>query len=180
HEQTALSLYKKESLPDLFSFNEPTDFQSWLVVNDGVMGGLSSSQFIPGETGVARYCGEVSLENNGGFASVRTMPREFGLSEERGILLRVKGDGRTYQFRLRTSARFDGIAYRQAFLPAKDEWMEIRLPFSDFEPVFRGRILSGVGKIEPAQIRQLGFLIADKQAGDFCLEIDWIKTYQDN
>ena len=177
----SLSIFMLSDIrPNLFSFNQASDFQSWLVVNDGVMGGLSSSRFDAGEEGTARYCGTVSLENNGGFASVRTIPRDFGLKNESGILLRVKGDGHHYQFRLRNSGRFDGIAYRQSFQTTKGEWQEIRLPFDAFEPVFRGRVLRGVGPVIPEEIRQIGFLIAGKQAGDFCLEIDWIKTYQNS
>jgi monofunctional biosynthetic peptidoglycan transglycosylase len=59
-----------------------------------------------------------------------------------------------------------------------EQWRNIRVPFSEFVPVFRGRILSNVSPISPEQIQQVGFLISDKQAGKFRIEIDWIKAYK--
>lgn len=57
-------------------------------------------------------------------------------------------------------------------------WMIIRVPFQECLPVFRGRILDNVEPIAPRDIQQIGFLISDKQAGPFKLEIDWMKTYK--
>ena len=44
----------------------------WIVVNDAVMGGLSQSSFTKPVADFASFTGDVSLRNNGGFASVRT------------------------------------------------------------------------------------------------------------
>ncbi|MFC2173964.1 CIA30 family protein, partial [Acidobacteriota bacterium] len=93
----------------------------WRIVNDGVMGGLSQSRMTvtPDQTGI--FQGRVSLENNGGFAMVRTKPGEFGLSGHKGLSLRVKGDGKRYQLRLRADRRFDGVAYKSDFDTVEDE-----------------------------------------------------------
>jgi monofunctional biosynthetic peptidoglycan transglycosylase len=141
------------------------------------MGGISQSEMIAGDSATAIFRGNVSLENNGGFASVRTEPRSYDLSGYEGIELRVRGDGNKYQFRIRVDNRFDGISYRNIFETTQGQWIIIRLPFQDFVPTFRGRILDE-GPLAPDQIQQLGFLIADKQAGAFELEIDWIKAYK--
>jgi monofunctional biosynthetic peptidoglycan transglycosylase len=92
--------------------------------------------------------------------------------------VRIRGDGKEYQLRVRTNSRFDGISYRYHFATQPETWMDIRVPFSKFVPTFRGRILSDVPPISPEQIQQVGFLISDKQAGNFRIEIDWIKAYQ--
>jgi hypothetical protein len=89
-----------------------------------------------------------------------------------------KGDGKEYQLRVRTDNRFDGISYRYRFATQPETWMNIRVPFSEFVPVFRGRILSNVSPISPEQIQQVGFLISDKQAGKYRIEIDWTKAYK--
>ena len=170
-----LSIHLKEKT--IFDFNEPASTEAWRTVNDGVMGGLSASQMIWQEKGTVIFSGDVSLENNGGFASVRTEPQKFGLFRKQGILLRMKGDGQTYKFRIRTDAYFDGAAYSLDFNTRDNEWATIKLPFADFLPTFRGRILKNIEPIESGNIRQLGFLISDKQAGAFALEIDWIKAY---
>lgn len=162
----------------LFDFDDTADIQSWAIVNDGVMGGRSQSTITSGENGSAVFKGVVSLENNGGFASTRTMPRSYDLAGHQGMSLRVRGDGKRYQFRLRTDNRFDGIAYSYDFATKAGEWIEVKIPFDRFVPVFRGRVLSDVGPVAPDTIQQVGFLIANKKAEAFRLEIDWIKAYK--
>jgi monofunctional biosynthetic peptidoglycan transglycosylase len=116
-----------------------------------------------------RFEGELSLENNGGFASVRRSIVD-DLSESTGVRLEIRGDGRTYQFRLRQDDRFDGIAWRAEFTTSGD-WQTIVLSFDQFIPVFRGRQVPDAGPVEPAAIRQIGFMLADKTPGSFSLEI---------
>ena len=163
---------------DLFDFEKRDDLQEWRVVNDGVMGGLSRGEIIRTDSSTAVFQGIISLENNGGLSSTRTLPRPYNLDGYDGITLRVRGDGQTYQFRLRLDDRFDGVSYRYSFQTKADEWMTIKVPFSECVPVFRGRKLTGVPPVSPGKIQQIGFLISDKQAGPFKLEVDWIKAHQ--
>jgi len=149
----------------------------WFVVNDGVMGGLSRGRFDIGADGSALFQGRLSLENNGGFSSVRRAPREYALAGYAGVIFRVRGDGRTYQFRLRMSDRFDAIAYRAEFETQADTWTTVSIPFAAFEPTFRGRRVPGAPELRPDRIVQIGFLIADQQAGPFRLSIDWVRAY---
>ncbi|MBN2416586.1 CIA30 family protein [bacterium] len=162
----------------LFDFARPTDAGEWVVINDGVMGGLSrSSMTVTGE-GTALFAGTVSLENYGGFASTSTRPRPLDLEGYDGILVRVRGDGKQYEFRIRTGGRFDGIAYAYAFETRKDAWVTVRVPFAGCVPTFRGRTLTGVDPVSAELIQQVGFLISNKQEGAFRLEIDWISAYK--
>ena len=131
-----------------------------------------------GSNSSAIFKGIVSLENNGGFTSVRTLPQFYDLDGYDGILLRVKGDGKTYQFRLRTDDRFYGISYRYKFKTQTDDWVIVMVPFDACIPVFRGRVQENVPPIVPAGIQQVGFLISNKAAEAFQLEIDWIKAYK--
>ena len=162
----------------LFNFQKSSEVNDWLIVNDGVMGGLSKSEIVLSDSNTAVFQGVVSLENNGGFSSTRTSPRLYNLAGYDGIVLRVKGDGKKYQFRLRMNDRFDGISYRYHFKTDVNKWIIIRVPFSECVPVFRGRMLDQVEPISPQNVQQIGFLIADKQAGTFKLEVDWIKAYK--
>ena len=170
------SMDQQESL--IFDFKNESEIGYWRIVNDGVMGGLSKSEIVYSDGNTAIFRGIVSLENNGGFASTRTIPRSYELDGHDGILIRVKGDGKKYQFRVRTNDRFDGISYRYQFTTKLNTWMIIDIPFHECVPVFRGRILRDVETILPEEIQQLGFLISNKQAGKFQLEIDWIKAYK--
>lgn len=163
------------SNPDRVLFNFTTSSEgNWQIVNDGVMGGVSTSRFEI-TNGTAFFRGEVSLENNGGFASVRTAPTRFELSEASAFVLRVRGDGHRYKFTARMDSRFDGPLYQSAFTTTRGTWQEVRLPLKEFAPSFRGRALSGEPPLTANRLTSIGFLISDKQAGPFELEIDWIK-----
>ncbi|MGD8699988.1 MAG: CIA30 family protein [Gemmatimonadales bacterium] len=146
----------------------------WYVVNDGVMGGVSSSDMEVTADGTGVFAGRLSLENNGGFASVRTAPATSDLSAFAGLVLRVRGDGRRYQMRLRTDARFDGLAYRAEFDTEADRWITVVLPFDAFVPTFRGYVPPNAPPLDPGAIRQFGLLIADGQEGEFRLEVERI------
>ncbi len=149
----------------------------WNIVNDGVMGGRSSSDVeLTGEN-TALFTGFLSLENNGGFASVRGRFPTLDLSAYDGITLRVRGDGRKYQLRFRMNGSFDGVAYGTEFETKDGEWTEISLPFSEFQPSRRGYRPRGAGPLDPSRIQQITFLIGDKIEAPFGLEIAWVKAY---
>jgi monofunctional biosynthetic peptidoglycan transglycosylase len=142
--------------------------EPWRSVNDGVMGGRSSGG-MTADSGVLRFSGRLSLENNGGFSSVRRL-LEQDLSKATHVRLEVRGDGRDYQFRLRQNNRLDGVAWRAAF-STSTQWQQVVIPLKSFIPVWRGMRVSDAGPVTPSRIEQLGFLLADKNAGKFELEI---------
>ena len=159
----------------VFAFQTATNAADWQIVNDDVMGGVSRSEFRL-SNGVAVFRGEVSLENNGGFASVRSQPARHDLAGSDAFVIRVRGDRRRYKFTARTSSSFDGAIYQVVFTTKKGEWEEHRLPLTQFVPTFRGRVLSGEPPLDPAKVTSVGFLISDKQEGPFRLEVAWIKA----
>ena len=161
---------------DLITFEDPGS-GSWNVINDTVMGGVSRSRMSVTDEATGLFQGELSLENGGGFTSVRTFMSEVDLSGYAGLEIRVRGDGRIYQLRLRTNREFDGVAYRAPFTTENGSWTTVRVPFSAFEPTFRGRIVKGTAPVDPSRIRQLGLLLADSQEGDFRLELEWVRAY---
>jgi NADH dehydrogenase [ubiquinone] 1 alpha subcomplex assembly factor 1 len=145
---------------------------AWRAINDGVMGGISTSAMTSFEEGL-RFSGDLSLENNGGFASTRRLVNA-DLSAADRVRLVVRGDGRQYQFRIRHDRSFDGIAWRVEFL-TEDEWQTLEIPLADFVPVFRGRTVRDAGPVVPPRITQIGFMLADKNPGPFRLEIHSIE-----
>lgn len=160
----------------LYEFSTAKDVDDWRIVNDGVMGGLSQSRVDLKKDGKMRFMGYVSLENNGGFASTRTAPKDHDLAGYKGLEIRVKGDGKKYKFRIRTNNNFDGAAYTINFTTEEGEWQTFSIPFEDMEATFRGRLLADYPALKASDIRQLGILIADKQTGNFKLDVDWIKA----
>jgi hypothetical protein len=160
----------------LFDFTSATHSPAWQIVNDDVMGGVSVSRFEHATNGPAIFSGEVSLEHNGGFASVRSSPVQQQLTGLDAFVVRVRGDGRRYKFAVRIGTGFDSPLYQCAFPTKRGEWQEHHLAFKDFVPTFRGRELTGMPPLDPARIKYVGFLMADKQGGAFRLEIAFIRA----
>lgn len=158
----------------LLDFDDPADAALWRAVDDVVMGGVSRSAFDQAEPGVGRFRGNVSLENFGGFASVRTLPRDWDTAGARAFLLRVRGDGKTYKFTLRAGDGLDGIQYQARFSAPPGAWTDVRLPVAEFVATFRGRKVPFAPALDPAQVRALGLMISDKQPGPFELDVDCI------
>ncbi|MCP5527621.1 MAG: CIA30 family protein [Verrucomicrobiales bacterium] len=159
----------------LFGLDKVTNPAFWTVVNDDVMGGLSTSRFEALACGGAIFKGTVRRENNGGFASVRTTPLASDLSNHAAFVIRVRGDGKRYKFTVRTGAGFDAPLYQCAFTTTLGTWEEHRLEFKDFVPTFRGSVLRGVPPLDPGTATSVGFLISDQQYGPFRLELAWMK-----
>jgi hypothetical protein len=160
----------------LFHFDNEEIWKQWGVINDSVMGGRSRSQIKASENGHFVFQGHVSLENNGGFASVRSGSVDFDLRDYSGILVRLKGDGKKYRLSLKTD-RFEGGIYYYCDIEApNNEWKVVYAPFDDFTPKYRGQTMPDAPKLDRGKIRSVGFLIANKQEGDFLLSVDWIKA----
>jgi len=163
-----------DSMKILRDFSKPNAAIPWPSQNDGVMGGISEGRAeIRGSS--LHFFGTISLANNGGFAQVYSPSESSDFSSYTGIRLRVKGDGRTYQFRIVTDDRFRGsrIAYRADFSTEAGQWTEHSLPFDSFVPSYRGRVLTGP-ELDLRSVRQIAFLLADGKPGDFNLEVEWI------
>lgn len=163
---------------DLATFANAESLESWTSVNDGVMGGVSSGGFKRTEQGTLLFSGEISLKNNGGFASIRTKPAKFELAGTSAIVVKSRGDGRTYWLDLRTGGQMGATSYR-AYLPTTaGEWQETRIPFADFKAQAFGRTLP-LKAINPAAVTSIGFTLADKKAGAFSLEVESVKATGD-
>jgi hypothetical protein len=160
----------------LFHFQSATNSAAWQIVNDDVMGGVSTSQFQILTNGTAVFSGVVWLEIKGGFASVRSSPVRQNLNDTDAFVLRVRGDGRRYKFNARTETGFDTPNYQAEFTAKRGEWEEHRLAFKDFVQTFRGRALADMPPLNPTKIASVGFLISDQQEGIFKLEVAWVKA----
>jgi monofunctional biosynthetic peptidoglycan transglycosylase len=150
----------------------------WRIVDDRVMGGFSQGKMAITDDGILHFSGNLSLENNGGFSSVRSAKVKLDLCEADGVFLRVQGDGRTYELHFSTLARFEGrdITFVGMLPTQKGEWTDVKIPFSEFEGDFRGRRLKD-SKFDPAEVRRVTLELVDKNPGAFELQVDWIRTY---
>jgi hypothetical protein len=166
---------KKEYV--LFDFSKPDDIAQWYARDDTVMGGISASQLRATNEGNAAFVGEVSLENNGGFAAIRSRDALYDLSAYTGIMLYVKGDAKTYSINIRTDVRQSGLRYQANFKAVRKEWMFVLLPFQNFVAARRGQRPLDAPPLDLQHVRSFGFIIANKQVGPFRLELASIKAY---
>jgi len=165
-----------DQLRPLLDFTTPESARLWQAVNDGVMGGVSQGRFRITDARTMEFSGNLSLENNGGFTSVRTKPMTLDIKSGDTLVVRVKGDGREYMVNLYTKSRRMAFSYRAALPTEKDQWQEIHVPLGQFEPTSFGRVVAGMGPVDPGQINGLGVMLSDKNPGAFRLEIESVKV----
>ena len=154
----------------LYDFNIKS-FTNWDSVDDVVMGGKSNGTFSINEAGFGVFSGKVSLENNGGFSMVKYHFESKNVDGFTKFCLKVKGDGKSYQFRVKTSV-CDIHSYVASFKTSLD-WCIIEIPFSSMYPAFRGKTLE-MPNYPGEKMAQIAFLIGNNKEETFKLEIDSI------
>jgi NADH dehydrogenase [ubiquinone] 1 alpha subcomplex assembly factor 1 len=155
----------------IFDFNADSDISNWTTVDDVVMGGRSRGNFKINDFGNGEFYGTVSLENNGGFSSLRHRFSSMDVKGFKEVIIKVKGDGKKYQFRVK-----DNSSNSHSFIASFETnggWQTIHIQLSDMYPAFRGRTLS-IGNFSSESIEEIAFLIGNKTAENFKLEIDTV------
>lgn len=155
----------------IFDFNKESNISNWVVIDDVVMGGRSNGSFSLNAEGHGVFEGAVSLENNGGFSSLRYQFEKKPISKFTKICIRLKGDGKKYQLRLKpdTTTQFAYTTYFQT----TNEWQTVKINLGDLIPTFRGRVLA-MDNYDGNELAELGFLIGNKKNEAFQLIIDSI------
>ena len=165
-----------ETMPSL----DPADLE-WRTVNDNVMGGRSSGGY-RFDAGVLVFSGSTNTRG-GGFSSIRSAAQPLKLDRADSLVLRLRGDGRTYTLRLETSRAGSGWGRRVTYWAqfgtrVSADWEEVHIPFSAFRPVWRGRRLDGPA-LDRSRIDSLGLMIYDQRDGPFRLEVESITASVD-
>lgn len=160
----------------LFDFAKPDAAQAWQPVNDGVMGGVSDGRFKNTDQGTMEFFGTLSLDNNGGFASVRSRRSNLGLKPDNTLLIRLRGDGREYLLNLYVPSLQIAYSYRASIPTKAGEWIEVRIPIKDCYATSLGGKLPNAGPVDAPKVNSMGFMLSDKKAGPFKLEIAWVKA----
>lgn len=161
----------------VIDFSNKNESWRWAPVDDSVMGGVSASRLVGSGEGSCIFAGDLSLANNGGFASVRSAKSELGLTGANGLSVKVRGDGKTYKLRLRMDGRRDGVSYQVSFPTTAGEWTESSFDLSEFKPTWRGRNVPNADELDLSRVSNLTFMISDKQEGSFRLELASLSKY---
>ncbi len=161
----------------LIDFNAKPTTANWYVIDDVVMGGRSAGKFSINKDGYGEFSGTVSLENNGGFSSLRCTLKTVAVQPENTIRIRLKGDGNPYQFRVRDVGKRN-YSYTTRFETTGD-WQTLEFRLSELYPVFRGRRLD-LPNFDHTTLEELTFLIGNKKAQEFELVLAAIEVIPDN
>lgn len=140
--------------------------ETFRVINDDVMGGVSTSR-VRSTDGAIVFEGEVSLDNNGGFASFRG-PVRFS-EKSTALLVTVRGDGQRYKLTLKVDDSASTPQYQAAFVAPRD-WQTLRFEAADFAASYRGRTIAAP-IVRFVDVRYIGLLVSDKQSGPFKIEL---------
>lgn len=155
----------------IVDFKENPSTKNWSVVNDVVMGGRSSGTFDVTEEGYGKFYGKVSLENNGGFSSLRYVFNTLDVHPKNRIRIRLKGDGKTYQFRVKDKQRH-GYSYNANFETTGD-WQTVEFTLEELYPTFRGRKVD-LPNFDQDTMEELRFLIGNNKPQTFELLVEYV------
>jgi len=157
----------------ILNFNQ-SDTNNWTVVNDSVMGGLSEGKLNYTKNSVT-FEGELSLANNGGFASFQSPTGEYDLSKFKKVTIRHRGYGGTFGFRLKTSEPYYLPYYKVEFEPTK-EWQEKSFALKNFaEWRLSDKTGDKISENDLTEIIRMGIIKSDKREVPFLLELDFIR-----
>lgn len=156
-------------------FGKNKDGQDWRIINDGVMGGLSKGYGNLKED-VMIFKGEVSLENNGGFASLRSPYQDFDLSKYEKAVVRLKAKGQIIAFTMSVDKRWYMPYFKQQIKVESEDWQVVELPFSDFKTYKIGQEINyDFSETDAEKVIRVGFITDSKREGAFEAEIDYIR-----
>jgi hypothetical protein len=155
------SAEERTLVPVLRHEDSPEFSATWGSLDDLVMGGVSQSS-VRAENGELVFSGSISTKNSGGFASARTVnfSKALDLSGCSGMHIRVKGDGKRYKFIARCDERWDGIAHCVSFDTIDGEWIDVDMPWTRFNTVFRADTLPDGESIKPGKISALQIMLS--------------------
>lgn len=152
----------------IFHFSKNANISSWRILGDVVMGGVSQGNFKINENGNGLFFGEVSLANNGGFSLLKYRFDTKDVSKFSKIILKIKGDGKKYQFRVKDNSK-NSHSYVSRFNTSK-VWQLVEINLIEMYPTFRGRKLE-MSNFSSDFIEEIAILIGNKKAENFQLEI---------
>lgn len=156
-------------------FGKNKDGQDWRIINDGVMGGLSKGVGNLDEDAMI-FSGEVSLENNGGFSSLRSPYQDFDLSKYEKVVIRLKAKGQILAFTMSVDRRWYQPYFKQQVHVDSEDWQVIELPFSDFKTYRIGEQINyDFSETDAEKVIRVGFITDSKKAGLFEAEIDYVR-----
>lgn len=156
--------------------NGQNQINTWVLISDNVMGGVSKSSLEYTENTLILK-GDISLRNFGGFASVKTQFGKHDISQFKGVKIKFKSTNQKFAFTLEDSNNWTLPNYKGSFYStSSNTWEEKTILFKDFKEYQVGE---ATGKnLEEAMLKsivRMGIITTEKKEGPFSIEIDYIE-----
>lgn len=169
---TILLLFVFMNSTIIYDFKKDSSTRDWRIIDDGVMGGVSQGRFSINSEGNGVFEGTISLENNGGFSSVRYGFDKIKVNSKSVVSIRLKGDGKKYQFRIKD--KYSSYYSYITTFETTGEWQTVQLKLSDLYPSFRGKKLD-LPNFNSNSFEEIVFLIGNKKNETFKLTLDKVE-----
>jgi len=158
-------------------FGKEKDGHTWQIINDNVMGGMSNSKISFTENSML-FEGVISLQNNGGFASVRSPIRNMDLSKYTKVKMRYKSSIRNFDLIFSNDLKYYNPKYKLGFSPKTENWETKEFLLKDAIETRMGQPTgASISDQNLKNIIRFGFILSDKREGSFVLEIDYLEFY---
>ena len=150
--------------------------KDWVMISDNIMGGVTQSKLQYSENSMVLN-GTISLDNYGGFSSIKTNFNTFDLSAYDGVKIKYKSTGQKFAFTLEDSKNWTMPNYKGAFNSSdSNTWQEATILFKDFKQYQIGeptgkKLITAVLK----NIVRLGIITTEKKEGPFSIEVESIE-----
>jgi NADH dehydrogenase [ubiquinone] 1 alpha subcomplex assembly factor 1 len=149
---------------------------NWVMISDNIMGGVSKSKLEYTENTMI-LTGTLSLDNFGGFASVKTRFGQYDISPFQGVKIKFKASNQKFAFTLEDNNIWTFPNYKGAFFSTKpNTWEEKIVYFKDFKEY---QIGEATGKtLKESSLKnmvRMGTITTEKKEGPFSIEIDYIE-----
>ncbi|PSN53478.1 hypothetical protein C0J52_09335 [Blattella germanica] len=186
--------YRKGEVDIQWCFNTPEALLNWTTTSDKDHNeGHSSCELQLSKGGKGLFSGTLSTQiprdgriKKAGYCNMRSIrPRKsfkrdayFDWRMYSHIVLRVRGDGRSYMLNISTMGYYDifwnDIYSYALYTRGGPYWQISKIPFSKFFLTSKGRIQDKQNPIPLDKVTNVGISAGDKINGPFRLEIDYI------
>ena len=171
---SALQSFGQSSIIDFGNSAEKN--QEWKLLSDNIMGGVTKSKIEYTNNSVL-LSGNISLDNYGGFSSIKTKYKSVDLSKYNGIKIKFKSTNQKFAFTLEDNQNWTQPNYKREFSSKKDDtWEEVIIYFKDFQEIVIGETTGNMMKSKSLKnIVRMGIMTYEKKEGPFSLEVDYIE-----
>nr|CAG4651965.1 EOG090X091L [Triops cancriformis] len=178
----------------VWKLDRNADFNQWVATSDKDHNqGHSECSFTLSPSGKGLFAGNLCTDlpqdgkiKKAGYCNVRSVQPRKSFKRETcldwgiytHLVMRVRGDGRTYMLNLGTAGYYD-MTWNDMFnyvlyTRGGPYWQVTRIPFSKFFMSSKGRIQDIQQPVPLSRISSFGISAGDKINGPFRLEIDYI------